>query len=245
MAVWRSYSSRKPAPRTTFIENIFGHFLDPIDWLVETIFAILVLLTFTLAFAFFELNANPDTPVTAENVHQLVIGILGTTIGWGLINGTLYALTSVFARGEKHRILTNLQRSETRDEGLAVIAYELDHILEPITQHEKRQMLDGEIVDYLIDSQPQPVKLTREDLAGALGCVLVSLLAVLPAIVPLVILDDNYDLAIRLSNFIAFTVLFYSGYQWGKYSGTNPWKTGLLLLCIGVLLVMIAIPLGG
>jgi VIT1/CCC1 family predicted Fe2+/Mn2+ transporter len=40
-------------------------------------------------------------------------------------------------------------------------------------------------------------------------------------------------------------VLFISGYQWGKYTGANPWKTGLLLAAIAALMVLIAIPLGG
>jgi len=40
-------------------------------------------------------------------------------------------------------------------------------------------------------------------------------------------------------------VLFYSGYEWGKYTGTNPLRTGLVLVAVGVLLVAIAIPFGG
>lgn len=245
MAVWRSFTSRKSAPRNTLWARLFRRLLDPIDWLVETIFAILVLLTFTMAFALYELNADPDAPVTAEDVNLLLVGILGATIAWGLINGTLYALTSVFERGEKHRILTSLQAARSEADGVGIIAEELDHILEPITQFENRQKLYEEILDYLVDSQPQPVRLNRDDVAGALGCILVAIIAVLPALVPLVILRNNYELAIRLSNLVAFLILFFAGFQWGKYSGISPVKTGLLLLSIGVVLVLIAIPLGG
>ncbi|MFN8482321.1 MAG: hypothetical protein U0768_04555 [Anaerolineae bacterium] len=42
-----------------------------------------------------------------------------------------------------------------------------------------------------------------------------------------------------------FGGLFYSGYLWGKYSGSSPWKTGALLTAVGGVLVVIAIPLGG
>ena len=51
--------------------------------------------------------------------------------------------------------------------------------------------------------------------------------------------------AIRVSNVISFAMLFYAGYQWGKYTGTHRVKTGLVLVGVGMLLVLIAIPLGG
>jgi hypothetical protein len=245
MSVRRLPSHRAPPTGTTPVENIFGRLLDPIDWLVETIVSILALLSFTIAFAFLELNANPDLPVTTTDVNELIISILGATLAWGLISGVLYAMSSVFERGEKHRLLNHIQNAGTRDEGVEVIAEELDHILEPITRLEKRQLLYAEILNHLQDSQPQPVKLTGEDLAGAFGCILIALIAVLPSLTPLVLLRSDYELAIRLSNVISFIVLFYAGYRWGKYSGSNPWKTGLLLLVIGMILVLIAIPLGG
>jgi hypothetical protein len=58
-------------------------------------------------------------------------------------------------------------------------------------------------------------------------------------------LRNDYALAIRASNIVSFGVLFYAGYEWGKYTGTNPWKIGLVLVLVGVLLVAIAIPFGG
>lgn len=56
---------------------------------------------------------------------------------------------------------------------------------------------------------------------------------------------NDHALAIRASNIVSFAVLFYSGYEWGKYTGTNPLRTGLVLVAVGVLLVAIAIPFGG
>jgi VIT1/CCC1 family predicted Fe2+/Mn2+ transporter len=75
--------------------------------------------------------------------------------------------------------------------------------------------------------------------------VLMCFIAVLPSMVPLALLPNHFDLAIRLSNMISFIVLFFAGYHWGKYSGINPFKTGLLLLGIGIVLALVAIPLGG
>ena len=74
---------------------------------------------------------------------------------------------------------------------------------------------------------------------------LVAILAVLPSLTPFILFRNDHNLAIRVSNVISFAVLFYSGYEWGKYTGAYPLKTGLLLVAVGVLLVAIAIPFGG
>jgi hypothetical protein len=49
-----------------------GRLLDQIDRLNETIFAVLMMLTFTLVFAFLELDADPYKPVSVADVHELL-----------------------------------------------------------------------------------------------------------------------------------------------------------------------------
>ena len=224
-------------------EGFLAHLLDPIDRLAETIYSILVLLTFTLAFRIFHLA--PGEAVNSEYVNELLVGAVLAILAWGVIDGIVYVLTEVFERGEKHRILQYIESADTPDEAIEAIADELDFILEPITSEAQRQSLYGEILDQLHDSHPQPVHLKREDLTGGAASVLVAVLAVLPSLLPFVLLRHDQALAIRVSNIVSFLVLFYSGYEWGKYTGTNPLRTGLVLVLVGVLLVAIAIPFGG
>lgn len=220
-----------------------AHLLDPIDRLAETIYSVLILLTFTLAFRIFHLGSGEA--VTSEYVNELLLGAILAILAWGVIDGIVYALTEVFERGEKHRILLYIEAADSPEEAVEAVADELDFILEPITSESQRRALYAEILEHLHDSQPQPVRLTRADLTGGAASVLVAVLAVLPSLIPFALFRDDPALAIRISNIISFLVLFYSGYEWGKYTGTNPWKTGLLLLAVGVLLVAIAIPFGG
>ena len=56
------------------------------------------------------------------------------------------------------------------------------------------------------------------------------MLAVTPSFLPLFIFYNDYALAIRLSNVVSFIVLFAAGYEWGRYTGMTPWKTGLLVM---------------
>jgi hypothetical protein len=230
---------RRPKPR----EGFLAHLLDPIDTLAEAMFSVLILLTFTLAFRIFMLSEGE--PVTAEYVNDLLWAALGATIAWGIIDGVMYALVEVLERSERHRILWHIQAAHNDEEAAEAIADEFDYILEPITGEGQRRTLYLDILDHLRDSQPRPVGLKREDLTGGLAPVLVALLAVAPSLVPLLVLRQDPALAIRLSNVVSFIVLFAVGYEWGRYTNTSGWKTGLLVAAVGLLLVLVAIPLGG
>jgi VIT1/CCC1 family predicted Fe2+/Mn2+ transporter len=231
----------RPAPDNSFL----GGLLDPIDRLSETIYSVLVMLTFTLAFRIFRLGGDPTQPIAAEYVNDLLLAAIGATLAWGLIDGVMHILMEVFQRGERHRLLRQIQAAETEQEAVAVIAEELDYVLEPISGESERQTLYRNVLAQLRHGVPRPVGLTRWDFAGALGCVLVAIIAVLPSLVPFVLLRHDYALAVRVSNLVSFAVLFRAGYNWGTYTGFSPWRTGLTLVGVGVLMVAIAIPLGG
>jgi hypothetical protein len=226
-------------------ESFLGRLLDPIDRLSETIFSILILLTFTLAFRIIKLGNDPSQPIPSSYLNELLIGAAGATLAWGIIDGIMYALLSMFGRGERHRLLEQLQTATSDDDGIQIVADEFDYILEPITGEEQRRLLYQDVLEHLRAGEAQPVSLAREDIAGGFGSVLVAVVAVLPSFVPLLLFYDTPALAIRASNVVSFVVLFISGYQWGKYTGSNPWTTGLLLAGIAAIMVLIAIPLGG
>lgn len=241
----RKSSHHRAKPGTTPKENFLGRLLDPIDVLSESVFSILIVLTFTLAFRIFKFDADPGDLTSASLARELVLAALGATFAWGVIDGVMYALTAVFERGERHRLLYAIQTAATEEDAVAVIADELDYILEPIAAEDQRQSLYQDILTHLQDGRPRPVGLQREDIAGAMGSVLVAVLAVLPSLVPFILLPNQYLLAIRISNVVSFFVLFGIGYSWGQHAGTNPWRTGMLLATIALAMVLIAIPLGG
>lgn len=238
-------SAARHRQRTTPKESFLSRLLDPIDRLSETIFSILILLTFTLAFRIIKLGDDPNQPIPPSYVNELLLGAAGATLAWGIIDGIMYALLAMFERGERHRLLRQLQTAHTEEESVQIVAGELDHILEPITGETQRRALYQDVLEHLRDGTPQPIGLTREDVAGGFGSVLVAVIAVLPSFAPFLIFYSNPALAIRASNVVSFMVLFISGYQWGKYTGADPWRTGLLLAAIAAVMVLIAIPLGG
>lgn len=228
------------APRESFL----GLLLDPIDTLTETIYSVLMAMAVTVAYRVF-MFADSGSSFSGDYGTRLAFAMLGGALAWGIIDGMLYAVLEVLQRGERLRLLQYIQTAETEESAVAVVAQELDFILEPITSDRQRRMLYLDILEHLRDGHPQPVRLQRGDLLGALASVLVAVVAVLPSLVPFVLLPRDTALAIRLSNVVSFVVLFGAGYSWGKHTYTNPWRTGLFLATFGLVMVLIAILLGG
>ena len=68
--------------------------------------------------------------------------------------------------------------------------------------------------------------------------------ASLPAALPYLVIGDPW-IALRVSNALLIGMLFWVGYRWASYTSFNPLRFGLGLTVLGVILVLIAIPLGG
>ncbi len=228
-------------PINGFLESL----IDPIDWLSETTFSIFIFLTFTLAYWVISLSGVPKEYISPEEVNELLIGALSAVVAWGLIDGIMYALFSVFARGERHRLLDDVQAARTNEEAMEIIAEDMDYLLEPIIGEEERKVLYGNILSHLQKSTPRSIGLKREDFSVVLGHVLVAILAVIPSTIPFLVLRHDFAVALRISIIVSFVMLFIAGFRWGRYTGASPWKTGLLLMSVAVALVVVALLLGG
>lgn len=243
----RQRQRRRPTspPKESILSNILGEFLDPIDALFTIFFSILFALLFTLSYSFLIYHGVISSSFASGYGEELFLTILGAVAAWGIIDGVLYVLGSVLARSERYRLLQYVQSSKSEEEAATAISYELDFILEPITSSDQRQALYHDISAYLRQAEPQKVGMRREDVIGAVATVLLSVAAVLPSLLPLLLLPNNTALAIRISNVISFLVVFATGYVWGQHTDRNPWKLGLLLSSICAAMVVVAVALGG
>ena len=84
----------------------------------------------------------------------------------------------------------------------------------------------------------------REDLLGGLAAGWLVFACSFPAVLPFLFLDDPL-LALRLSNLILLSLLFFIGWRAARHTLAKPWLAGVAFLLVGVLLVAVAIPLGG
>src|SRR5512135_2215114 len=222
-----------------FRRNSFAsRHLDPASHMGEILFGLIMTLTFTLAAGIVIQEEG------REGAREMLIGILGCNLAWGIIDGVLYVLGQVFDRGRIRRIGFRVRQSASDDEARRLVAAELDETLEPMTDEPARRNLYDAIVDRVrrVPAAPNPV--TRDNVLGALAACWVVFACSIPAVLPFLFLDDP-QLALRVSKAILIGLLFVVGWRAALHTLFRPWLAGLGFMLIGVLLVALAIPLGG
>jgi hypothetical protein len=212
--------------------------LDPGSRMGEALFGLIMTLTFTLGAGIVIQEEG------REGAREMLIGILGCNLAWGIIDGVLYVLGQVFDRGRIRRIGFHLRQAASDGDARRMVAEEFDETLVPITEETARHSLYDAIVDHVRRVPPAPNSVRREDVLGGLAAGWLVFACSFPAVLPFLFLDDPH-LALRLSNAILLGLLFYVGWRWARHTLARPWIAGTVFLLVGVLLVALAIPLGG
>jgi len=222
-----------------FRRNSFAsRHLDPASHMGEILFGLIMTLTFTLAAGIVIQEEG------REGAREMLIGILGCNLAWGIIDGVLYVLGQVFNRGRIRRIGFRVRQATSDDEARRLVAAELDETLGPMTDEPVRRKLYDAILERVrrVPAAPNPV--TRDDILGALAACWVVFACSIPAVLPFLFLDDPH-VALRVSNVILIALLFFVGWRAALHTLAKPWLVGLTFMLVGVLLVALAIPLGG
>ncbi|MDI3563436.1 VIT1/CCC1 transporter family protein [Bradyrhizobium sp. Arg816] len=212
----------------------FGSILDPMERISETLFGLIMALTFICS-----LGVATGTNI---NIQTMLIGALGCNLAWGIVDGGLYLLARINDRGNKVLTLRAIRKAPDPEAARRVIADALPpelSVMLPVEQLESmRQRLQ-----QLPEPAPGP-GLTKRDWIGALGLCLLSFLSTFPVVLPFLFLSDA-RLALRVSYAVAIVMLFGCGYVFGVHSGLRPWAAGLAMVAVGSTLVGIAVALGG
>ena len=212
-------------------------YLDPSDSLLEVLFGLVMAFTMT-AGARLLFNAQEFSAV------ELAIGLLGCNVAWGIIDAAFYLLGSLFNRNHRALFVRKLQVVADEREALTLIEDEFDLSDEPPLSAKGRADLHRALLKALQHAGTDRARLRREDfVAAGLIAALVSVTA-LPGLAALAVVSDGLG-ALRIANFVQLGLLFLVGYSWARYSGTNPWHAGSVITVVGVLLILVAVALGG
>ena len=125
-----------------------------------------------------------------------------------------------------------------------MVADAFDESLVPVTNDAVRRRLYESIVEHVRGTPVAPNRVRREDLMDGLAAGWLVFACSFPAVLPFLFLDDP-RLALRVSNAILLGLLFYMGWRAARHTLAKPWIAGIVFLLVGVLLVAVAIPLGG
>jgi len=212
----------------------FGRVLDPMERISETLFGLIMALTFICSLGV----------ATAGNIkiQTMLIGALGCNLAWGIVDGGLYLLARINERGGKILTLRAIRQAPDPETAQRAIAEALPLELASILPPEQLELLRQKLRQL-----PEPSggpRLTKRDWIGALGLCLLSFLATSPVVIPFIFLSDA-KLALRASYAVAIVMLFCCGYVFGYHSGLRPWAAGLSMVAVGSALVVGAVALGG
>ena len=218
----------------TLFRKLHRH-LDPGDTLGELIFGLLMVLTFTLGARLL----GPE-----ESTEGLLVAAVGCNIAWGIIDGFLYVLGCVFERLRVASVAESLRTASDEPAAMAILQAEFDGGLSGLADARHR---DGFLASILAAARSRPgarPRLLAEDLRGGVRVFFLVVATAVPAALPFFVWDDAY-LALRISNALLVACLFVIGFLWGRHVGARPLLAGTLIMSIGIVLVLIAIPLGG
>jgi hypothetical protein len=198
------------------------------------LFGLIMVLTFTGTFS--------AAGAGRSEVRELLIGALGCNLAWGLIDGIMYLMGCLSERADWLRKVHAVRGARDPEDAHRVIAEHLPaltvSVLEPQDLEKIRQVV------LRIPEPPRRARLTAEDWRGAGAVFLLVFLCTLPVVLPFVFAQDAY-VAKRLSNGVAVVMLFATGHVYGRCAGLGPFRTGLVMLVLGLVLVAITIALGG
>lgn len=211
--------------------------LDPADTLGELIFGIIMVLTFTIGARLL----GPEEPLDSR---ELLVAALGCNIAWGIIDGFLFLLGQIYERRRQATILAQLRQAQDEPAALAVLQRELDGELPALGNPQERDRFHASIAAAARKAPISAVRVSGEDLRGAVMVFFLVAITALPAALPFLLIEDSY-LALRTSNALLTALLFVVGYLWGQQIGARPVLAGALIMSIGIALVLVAIPLGG
>ncbi len=180
----------------------------------------------------------------AEGARALLIATIGCNIAWGVIDGVFFVLGQIFERGRRRRVVQLVRGAVGDADARALIANELDDVIEKVMSPAERQDLYARIVGKVRTGDIPPNSITRNDVMGGIASFWLVFFASLPAAIPFLFISDAY-LALRASNAILLGLLFWAGYSWARYTTARPGITGLVFLLFGAALVAMTIALGG
>src|SRR6516162_4618317 len=212
----------------------FERVLDPIERISETLFGLIMVLTFICSLGV----------ATTGNIkiQAILIGALGCNLAWGIVDGGLYLLARINDRGGHILRLRAIRQAPDPETARRVIADALSPKLVSALPLEQVELMRQELQQL-----PEPCvrpRLTKRDWIGALGLCLLSFASTFPVVIPFIFLGDA-KLALRVSCAVAIIMLFLCGYAFGYRSGLRPWAAGLAMVAFGSALVGVTIALGG
>jgi VIT1/CCC1 family predicted Fe2+/Mn2+ transporter len=224
---------RAPSPTAAAARAGRGRILDPVSRASEILFGLIMVLTFTTTLSV--------SGAGRDDVNVMLIGALGCGIAWAIIDAIMYLMASVGEKALELRAVRDVQNAPDHATAQAIIADALPPAVAEALAPEDYERVRRHLVT--IPEAERRARLDREDWLGAFAVFLLVFLGTFPVVLPFLLIADPAD-ALRMSHIVAVALLFLTGYGFGKQTG-HPWLLGGAMVGIGLMLVAVAVALGG
>ncbi|TBZ45248.1 VIT1/CCC1 transporter family protein [Rhizobium leguminosarum] len=212
--------------------------IDPGDALGEVLFGLIMALTWTI-------GSRLVLEKEGLNVQELLVATIGCNVAWGIIDAVLFILGTTFYRSRRLRLFRQIKAPKSESAALKVLANEFPIEEAPFSgKAADAEALYRSLLTLASRADPVKVSLSKGDLFAAIAIFFLVSATSIPAVIPFLLID-NAQLALRASNLFLIMLLFVTGYAWATFSGGRPFYAGMTMTCLGLLLVAIAIVLGG
>ena len=208
--------------------------LDPVERISEVLFGLFMVLTFTGTLSVVDSGR--------EEVRDMMIAAIGCNMAWGFVDGVMYVMRNLVERGHSLVLLHDVRASTQPERAYRLIGRSLGPLAGALGVAELERLRR-----WIVDLPPQAhpsAAVTRGDLEGAVAVFLLVFLSTFPVVVPFVFIDDA-ALAKRVSAGVAIAMLFACGAAWGRHAGRNGWRSGLVMVMLGLAVEAVVIALGG
>lgn len=212
--------------------------IDPGDALGEILFGLIMALTFTVGSRLIFSEEGLD-------VRELIVGTIGCNVAWGIIDAVLFVLGTLFYKSRRVRLFRRIKAAKSEQEAMSVLRKEFPIDSESfVSAAADEEALYQAMLGLARHGSPAKFRLSRDDLLAAFIVFLLVSATSLPAVIPFIMIGSA-DLALRASNFLLIALLFLTGCAWARFSDAKPLNAGITMTCLGLVLVGIAIALGG
>lgn len=208
--------------------------LSPVERISEMLFGLIMALTFTCTI---RISVAEQT-----EVRHMLIGALGCNIAWGIVDAVMYLLMTLTERGHGRMMFNFVRKAKDVGKTHTFIAEVLPPVIASVLKSNDLEMIRQRLL--LLPEQTVTGGITRKDAKIALGIFIIVILSTFPVVIPFFFVRD-VQTALRTSNAVAIVMMFMCGWMLGRYSGRNRMVMGLMMSLIGIMLVFIAISLGG
>lgn len=218
-----------------YVKNFVRKYTPPSDRFAEILCGLIMVLTFTLAGG-----------IAKADAKEIILGAAGCAIAWGIIDGTILLLNTLFQRGRRMKLIERAQ-GVSHSEAVDMLRREFDEQYAEVISSPTRELVYQDITNNIATTPIKRPTITKNDIMGAIGLVTIESICSLFAIVPLLILGNEWY-ALRVSNITLLVVMAMVAFHWAGWAGWTGVGRVLISAAIcsmGILMVVVAILMGG